>query len=64
MNCRFRLNRNDVAPQHPDVVARLSKILVNWMAAAEAARLAPDSEATEALSHDELERLRSLGYLN
>jgi arylsulfatase A-like enzyme len=58
------LNLKDLAPQHPDIVQRLARLLAGWRADAAAVRLTPDSEAQESLSHDELERLRSLGYIN
>jgi arylsulfatase A-like enzyme len=57
------LNRTDLAAQHPDVVARLAKILESWRQMATAARLRPDAETTEGLSPEQLNRLRSLGYI-
>jgi arylsulfatase A-like enzyme len=60
---RDLLDTRDVAPLHPDVVARLSKELEAWKAAAEGARLKPDSQTAPALRPEELERLRSLGYV-
>jgi hypothetical protein len=57
------LDRNDVAAAHPDVVERLSRELQTWRKVAAAARLKPDSEAAKGLSNAELERLRSLGYI-
>lgn len=58
------LNLHNLAAQHPDIVARLARLIADWRAATEAARLPSDSDAQESLSHDELERLRSLGYIN
>jgi hypothetical protein len=58
------LNLVNLAPQHPDIVARLARMITDWRAGCEAARLNSDDEAQESLSHDELERLRSLGYIN
>jgi arylsulfatase A-like enzyme len=58
------LNLVNLASQHPDIVARLARMIADWHAHAEAARLTSDTEAQESLSHDELERLRSLGYIN
>ncbi len=52
-----------MAAAHPDVVARLARELADWKAAAERARLAPDSQATQALGPEELDRLRALGYV-
>jgi arylsulfatase A-like enzyme len=57
------LDRTDLASQHPDEVKRLSEILDAWYKMANAARLAPDTEAMEGLSQEQLERLRSLGYI-
>jgi arylsulfatase A-like enzyme len=58
------LNMNDLAGRNPDVVARLARALNGWreMAAA-AARLKPDGETTKSVSAEELQRLRSLGYV-
>jgi len=57
------LNKTDVAAQHPDIVARLSKQLEGWQQMTKAARLKPDSETTKSLSPEQLQRLRSLGYV-
>jgi arylsulfatase A-like enzyme len=57
------LNKTDVAAQHPDVVARLAKALDGWKQMAATARLASDTEATKSLSPEQLQRLRSLGYI-
>jgi arylsulfatase len=57
------LDLHDVAAQHPDVVARLQQRLLAWQRAAEAGRLKPDTDAGTALSREELERLRALGYI-
>ncbi len=53
----------DVAAQHPEVVARLARALESWKSAASAARLAPDSSAAAGLTTEQLEKLRSLGYV-
>ena len=58
-----RLDSNNVAAAHPDVVQRLAKVLNGWHTMAAAARLKPDTETTKALSAEELQRLRSLGYV-
>ena len=57
------LDLHDVSAEHPDVVARLTRELAAWQKAAEAARLKPDTDADKALSKEELERLRALGYI-
>jgi arylsulfatase A-like enzyme len=58
-----RLDQKNVAAEHPDVVARLSKLLNGWHGMATAARLKPDAELTKTMSAEELRRLRSLGYV-
>jgi arylsulfatase A-like enzyme len=57
------LDRQDVAARHPDVVARLAKALDGWKQMAAAARLKPDTEGVKNLSPEQLQRLRSLGYV-
>ncbi|HJN45029.1 MAG: hypothetical protein CL477_02530 [Acidobacteria bacterium] len=57
------LNLTDVAADHPEVVERLAAELERWRRRSEAARLPADDELTDILSGEELERLRSLGYL-
>ena len=57
------LDQADVAAEHPEVVERLVVQLDSWLAWAEENRLASDAEATQGMSAAELERLRSLGYV-
>jgi arylsulfatase A-like enzyme len=57
------LNRTDISAQHPEIVARLSKALDGWKQMAERAKLKPDTETTKNLSPEQLQRLRSLGYV-
>jgi len=57
------LDRSDVAAAHPEVVQDLAKKLESWRKMAAAARVKPDAETAKTLSKDELERLRSLGYI-
>ncbi len=57
------LDKTDIASQHPDQVKRLSSLLEGWYKMANAARLPPDAETMEGLSQQQLERLRSLGYI-
>ncbi len=57
------LDRHDVAAAHPDVVARLTRDLAAWQRTVEAARLKPDTDAEKAMTKEELERLRALGYI-
>jgi arylsulfatase A-like enzyme len=57
------LDQHDVAAEHPQVVERLAGMLADWKRAAEASRLPTDDAAAAALDPEELERLRSLGYV-
>ncbi len=56
------LDTEDLASQHPDVVSRLAAQLAGWRQEALAQRLSDDGLA-EGLSAEEMERLRSLGYV-
>jgi arylsulfatase A-like enzyme len=57
------LDSRNVASDHPEIVERLSRELAAWRKKADAERLKPDAEATKAMSGEELERLRALGYV-
>jgi len=57
------LDLNDIAAANPDVVARLADQLGKWRTWVESAQLPTDAEAAGALDSEELDRLRSLGYL-
>jgi arylsulfatase A-like enzyme len=57
------LNKKNVAAQNPEIVKRLSKLIEDWRVNAAKGKLKPDSEAAKGLSQEELERLRSLGYI-
>ena len=57
------LDAHDVAAAHPEEVARLAKTLEAWRRMVTAARLKPDAETNKTLSKEELERLKSLGYI-
>jgi arylsulfatase A-like enzyme len=57
------LDRTNVAAQHADIVGRLAKSLDSWHQMAKAAKLKPDSELTKGMSREQLEQLRSLGYV-
>jgi arylsulfatase A-like enzyme len=52
----------NVAAEHPDIVERLKGELDNWHKMVDAAKL-PETVSEENLSPQELERLRSLGYI-
>lgn len=57
------LDQHDVSAQHPEVVKKLSAEMDAWKRRAEAERVKPDAETNRALSAEELERLRALGYV-
>ena len=57
------LNHNELAAEHPDIVDRLKTDLAGRLRYAEARTLPSDADAAEGLSPEELQRLRSLGYI-
>lgn len=57
------LNKNDQAGAHPEIVERLTAALASWQTGAESVRLKADTDAAKNMSQEELERLRSLGYI-
>jgi arylsulfatase A-like enzyme len=57
-------DQTDVSAENPEVVARLSAMLDAWRRRAEAERLPPDSATAESATEEELQQLRSLGYIN
>ncbi|MCP4658266.1 MAG: sulfatase-like hydrolase/transferase, partial [bacterium] len=57
------LNLSDLASEHPEVVEKLVRQLDAWHQQALSRRLDPDAETADSLSREELERLRSLGYI-
>jgi arylsulfatase A-like enzyme len=60
---RDALDQKNLAAENPEVVSRLSRALDAWHQGAQAARLKPDSETVKGLSPEQLEQLRSLGYV-
>ena len=56
------LNLEDVADDNPDRVEELARMLAAWQETALATRMETE-EAAETLSDDEIQKLRSLGYL-
>ncbi len=56
-------DQTNVAAEQPEVVERLRALLERWRETAVAARLPSDAESAESLSAEDLERLKSLGYL-
>ena len=56
------LNLNDVSADHPDVVARMEEQLDSWLKAALAAQVSVEDDI-EGMSTEDIERLRSLGYI-
>lgn len=57
------LDQTNLADQHPDVVKRLAKALEGFRGMASQAKLKPDSEAAGSMTPEQLQRLRSLGYI-
>ena len=60
---RDPLDQHDVAAEHADVVQRLAKALDGWHQMALAAKLKPDAETTKTMTPEQLQKLRSLGYV-
>ncbi len=57
------LDQSNLAEEHPEIVERMAPQLRRWLESTIAARLDPDAIETQ-VSAEELERLRSLGYVN
>ena len=57
------LNMKNVADENPEVVEKLTAGLAKWREDAVAMRLASEAEVMATTSAEDLERLRSLGYL-
>lgn len=57
------LDQKDVAAQNGEVVARLARVLDAWRRSARSARLKSDDALAQELSPEQLETLRSLGYV-
>ena len=57
------LDQTNLADKHPDVVKRLAKTIEGFRGMATAAKLKPDTEATSTMTPEQLQRLRSLGYI-
>jgi len=60
---RDPLNQHDLSARHPEIVSRLSRSLAVWKSDAEAARGEVEAGSKEDLKPEDLERLRSLGYI-
>ena len=58
-----RLDRDDLAESHPEMVERLKAVLEERRHLARAVSL-PETESLEGMSDEELRRLRSLGYID
>ena len=58
------LDQRDLAPAHPEIVRHLGRDLEAWHRWAQSVSLKPDQAPAKALSQEELERLRSLGYIH
>ncbi|MCP3957236.1 MAG: sulfatase-like hydrolase/transferase [bacterium] len=57
------INTNNLAAEHPERVEQLAAQLAAWRESAAAEQLASDEALTEGMSEEDLERLRSLGYV-
>jgi len=57
------LDKVNLADKHPEIVERLAEEFRAWKEKATAARLTPDSELEKKLTAEQLEHLRSLGYI-
>lgn len=57
------LDRHDVAAEHPDQVTRLRAALAEWRAGVAKIRLKSTATSEPNLSPEEIERLKSLGYV-
>jgi arylsulfatase A-like enzyme len=57
------LDQHDLAPQQPEVVQRLAGMLEGWQRVVKQAQLKSDTETTKGMTAEQLERLRSLGYV-
>jgi len=57
------LDQVNLADKHPEIVERLAKEFKAWKEKATAARLTPDSELEKKLTAEQLQHLRSLGYI-
>lgn len=56
-------DQHDVAASHPEIVQKLSREIALWKQHAESVKLKPDSESTQNMTTEEIERLRALGYI-
>jgi arylsulfatase A-like enzyme len=57
------LDQKNVAAEHPEIVERLAKQLEAWHKWALERKLPSDGEAASEMTSEELQRLRSLGYV-
>ncbi len=56
-------DHHNVASNHPEIVQRLSHELHLWKQHVDAVKLKSDSEETQNMTTEEIERLRALGYI-
>jgi hypothetical protein len=57
------LDQRNVSSEHPEIVTRLSEQLDRWQKWAVEHKLPTNEQATGDMSSEELDRLRSLGYV-
>lgn len=56
-------DHKNVAASHPEIVQKLSREINLWKQHAEAVKLKSDSESTQNMTTEEIERMRALGYI-
>jgi hypothetical protein len=56
------LNFKNVVAEHPEIVEKLKAELATWREMVEKAKL-PEGDSTQGLPPDEINRLRTLGYI-
>jgi arylsulfatase A-like enzyme len=57
------LDQTDLSAERPELVVRLARDLRAWQSRAARARVKPDEASAQTMSKEDLERLRSLGYI-
>jgi arylsulfatase A-like enzyme len=55
--------QKNLAAEKPEIVRRLATEISRWRKVTESQKLKSDADATKGMSQEELERLRSLGYI-
>ena len=58
------LNQNNLAARHPDIVERLARDIDKWRRRAEDEQIPSEAGSLDSLSPEDVQRLRSLGYID